>query len=164
MGSSAKDYPIFQIRLAAAEDAESIALVLLAAFLAYRPAYTPQAFAATTPPAETIRERMSEGLIWVALLNDRIVGTVAAVAEDVSWYIRSMAVLPAARGQGAGKSLLGQLEGYAVERGCRRLYLRTAPFLDPAIRLYETMGFRRSGADLVDLFGVPLITMEKHLA
>jgi putative acetyltransferase len=74
-----------------------------------------------------------------------------------------MAVLPAARGSGAGAKLLRQVEGWASSEGYTRLFLNTTPFLDAAIRLYERFGFRRADDNLHDLFGTPLFTMEKIL-
>jgi len=50
------------------------------------------------------------------------------------------------------------------ERGCKRLYLSTTPFLHSAIRLYERCGFRRTDEGPHDLFGTPLFTMEKGVS
>ena len=47
-------------------EASSIASVLRQAFEEYESFYTPDAFAATTPTSEQIRERWSEGPVWVA--------------------------------------------------------------------------------------------------
>jgi len=71
------------------------------------------------------------------------VGTVSAVVKGESVYVRGMAVLPAARGTGAGSELLKQVEEWADGKGCTRLFLSTTPFLAAAIRLYEKAGFRR---------------------
>jgi putative acetyltransferase len=75
-----------------------------------------------------------------------------------------MAILPAARGRRVGEFLLREIEQFAVERGFKRLYLNTTPFLIRAIRLYEHFGFRRCADDPPDLFGTPLVAMEKFLA
>ena len=92
-----------------------------------------------------------------------MLGTVAAVVRDESVYIRSMAVLPAARGLGAGAKLLQQVEDWALSQRRPRLFLSTTPFLSSAIRLYERSGYRRTNDGLHDLFGTPLFTMEKTL-
>jgi GNAT superfamily N-acetyltransferase len=152
-----------RIRLAVPEDASSIARVLYESFLEYRSAYTQEAFAATTPAGDQIQQRMKEGPMWIALRDNTIVGTVAAVPEGGRLYIRGMAILPAARGQRVGEFLLRQIESYASERGFKRLYLSTTPFLSRAIRLYEHYGFRHSSEGPHDLFGTPLVTMEKFL-
>jgi len=50
-----------QIRIATIEEAESIAAVLREAFMEFEPAYTPEAFAATTPTSDQPRARWDEG-------------------------------------------------------------------------------------------------------
>jgi putative acetyltransferase len=157
--------PGIEIRIATAHDAPQIAAVLLAAFEEYRSVYTPAAFAATTPTSAEVERRIdtTEGPVWVALLQDVIVGTVSAVPKGESVYIRSMAVLPSARGQGIGEQLLRALETFASDHGARRLFLNTTPFLASAIRLYEHLGFRITDEGPHELFGTPLVMMEKTL-
>jgi putative acetyltransferase len=152
------------IRLAVPADAAAIASVLYESFAEYKPAYTPAAFAATTPSAGAIEQRFQEGPIWVALRQGAVVGTVSAGPKDRALYVRSLAVLPSARGQGVAELLLRQLEAYALAGRFQRLFLSTTPFLTGAIRLYERMGFQRSGEGPHDLFGTALFTMIKGLA
>jgi GNAT superfamily N-acetyltransferase len=151
------------IRAAVPADAPSMASVLYDSFLEHTAEYTDQALSATTPGADTIASRMSEGPAWVAMLDGVIVGTVAAVARTDGLYVRSMAVLPAARGHGIGELLLEHVERFAHEQGCKRMYLSTTPFLTRAIRLYERWGFVRDDARPHELFGTPLFTMVKTL-
>jgi GNAT superfamily N-acetyltransferase len=152
-----------EMRLAQLTDAGAIAALLLAAFIEYKPLYTDDGFAATTPTNEQILDRMQEGPIWIVLFQQSIVGTLSVILEDSELYLRGMAVLPAARGQRAGGLLLKQVEDFALAHGCRRLFLSTTPFLSRAIRLYERFGFRRTEEGPADLFGTPLFTMEKML-
>jgi len=142
-------------------DAAAVAAALREAFVEYRASYTAEAFAATTPAAEQIRGRMDEGPVWVAVLDDVVVGTVSVVPRGESLYVRGMAVLPAARGQRLGEALLSHVEEFASAQGFRRLYLSTTPFLSRAIQLYERAGFRRSDDGPHELCGTPLFTMEK---
>jgi ribosomal protein S18 acetylase RimI-like enzyme len=155
--------PDLIVRLAAIDEAADIAAVLRDAFEAYRPLYTPAAFAATTPPADGVRQRWHEGPVWVALQGERIVGTAAAVPRVDALYMRSMAVSPASRGAGCGRRLLEAMERHAAAHGFVTVVLSTTPFLDPAIALYERCGFRRTDAGPLDLAGTPLFTMEKIL-
>nr|MBA3805871.1 GNAT family N-acetyltransferase [Acidobacteriota bacterium] len=76
-------------------------------------------------------------------------------------YIQSMGVLPSARGLRIGELLLRSVEDFASAHGYKRLFLSTTPFLSRAIKLYERFGFRRTDAPPHDLFGTPLLTMEK---
>jgi GNAT superfamily N-acetyltransferase len=151
------------IRMATSGEASSIAAILRQAFMEFEPLYTPGGFAATTPTAEQLEARWDEGPVWIALLDGVIIGTVSAVPKGDSLYVRSMAVLPEARGHRIGERSLDQIEIYAREHGLVRLYLSTTPFLDRAIRLYENYGFRRMSSGPQDLFGTPLFAMEKVL-
>lgn len=154
-----------EIRRASPEDSAAIAAVLRDAFAEYKDLYTEGGFAATTPNEKQVLRRMQEGPVWVALRDSEVVGTVAAMLEGVSAvYIRGMAVLPTARGTGAGTALLRCAEAWCAGQHCIRLFLSTTPFLYSAIRLYEKAGFRRANGDVHDLFGTPLVTMEKTLS
>ena len=153
----------WHVRLASPDDASPIAAVLLAAFRDFESQYTPPGFRATTPTAEEIVGRLAEGPSWIALDDRQVVGTVSAVERADDIYLRSMAVLPSARGRGIATRLLETVEAFAVSRRARRLTLSTTPFLTDAIRLYEQAGFRRTPAPL-DLYGTPLFGMVKELA
>jgi GNAT superfamily N-acetyltransferase len=151
-----------EVRRAQARDAAAISAILLEAFLEHRPQYTEEGFAATTPGRAEILKRIAEGPVWLAVKSGEIVGTVSAVLQDArTLYVRGMAVLPVARGQGIGFLLFKEIEGYAATHGCTRLSLSTTPFLHRAIRLYERLGFVRTNDGPHDLFGTPLFTMEK---
>jgi GNAT superfamily N-acetyltransferase len=151
------------IRRAGIDDAALISAVLYESFIEFRGLYTDGGFAATALGADEILIRMQEGPVWVALRDGAVLGTVAAVVKGESAYVRGMAVLPAARGLGAGAALLREVENWALSQGCGRLFLSTTPFLASAIRLYERFGFRRVEEDARDLFGTPLFTMEKRV-
>jgi ribosomal protein S18 acetylase RimI-like enzyme len=152
-----------EIRRGVANDAAAIASILLRSFTEYQSLYTPAGFAATTPTSEQILERMQEGPLWVALHEGTIVGTVSAVVQDGSLYIRGMAVLPDARGLRLGELLLQEIQGFAAVMQIERLFLSTTPFLHRAIRLYQRFGFERTSDAPQDLFGTPLFVMEKLL-
>lgn len=137
--------------------------VLRAAFAEYALLYTGAGYAATTPDAGRIRERLAEGTTWVVEDEDRVVGTVSVVNRLDGLYLRSMAVVPEARGRGVARMLTGEVERVAGEVRARRIYLSTTPFLFDAIRLYESLGFRRTGEPPHDLFGTPLVTMARSL-
>lgn len=152
-----------EIRKASPSDAPEIASVLAEAFAEYKSLYTAKAYAATTPDSSAIKKRFDEGTTWVAAIEGKIVGTVSVVPENESLYIRSMAILPAARGSGIGERLLARIEDFAAANGYRRLYLSTTPFLHRAIRLYEKLGFETTDQPPHELYGTPLVTMSKDL-
>ena len=150
-----------QIRAAQQADVQSIVSVLAESFIEYQRFYTKEGYAVTTPKSIVIQDRLSEGEMWVALLKGEVVGTVSVVPQGKALYVRSMAILPAARGNRIGEKLLKHIEELATANGYECLLLSTTPFLDRAIRLYEKFGFRRNGEPPHDLFGTPLLTMEK---
>ena len=152
-----------EIRLATMEEVASISEVLLQSFIEYKSEYTPAGFAATTPTAAQIKHRLTEGPVWVALLEETVVATVSAVAKGESVYVRGMAALPAARGHRIGELLMDSVEQFASSQECKRLFLSTTPFLNRAIALYERLGFVRTDEGPHDLHGTPLFTMEKML-
>ena len=152
-----------QIRRATAVDGEAVAYLLRDAFREFERFYTREGYAATTPDPTTVRERLKEGPTWIAEKDGHAVGTVSAVLRDGAVYVRSMAVTPGARGQRVGHALMDEPFQLAVERKAARLFLSTTPFLFSAIRLYESLGFRRTGEPPHDLFGTPLVTLAKPL-
>jgi GNAT superfamily N-acetyltransferase len=152
------------IRRAVPDDASAIASVLQQAFAEFEAAYTPEAFAATTPTAHQIQDRFDEGPVWVAVDESVVVGTIAAVPQGEALDLRSMAVLPTGRGRGTGRRLLEEAEQFARQHGYKQLRLSTTPFLAGAIALYAGAGFSRSPEGPSDLCGTPLVTMVKRLS
>ena len=136
--------------------------MLYESFLEYKPLYTADGFAATILDVAQVQVRIQEGPVWVALRGEDVVGTVAAVTKSESLYIRGMAVLPSVRGLGIGTGLLQRAEEWARNEKFKRIFLSTTPFLASAIQLYQQFGFRFTAAPH-DLFGTPLLTMEKSI-
>ena len=151
------------IRFAVCDDATAISSLLRDAFIEFEPLYTPAAFRATTPTPEDVARRLDEGPVWIAEVETKIVGTVAAVVRPNGLYIRGMGVAPSQRGMGIARRLLRHVEAFAAGRGEGRLYLSTTPFLVAAIQLYESEAFQRTDEPPHSLHGTPLFTMQKAI-
>ena len=83
------------------------------------------------------------GHILFARLGDEIVGTVALKRDGGGRYeLTKMAVTRSARGRGVGRLLAAAAIDRYREVGGRQLYLESHSSLAPALRLYESMGFR----------------------
>jgi GNAT superfamily N-acetyltransferase len=153
-----------RIRRAVPADAADIADVLRQSFQEFEPLYTPQGFTATTPDRQQVGRRLQEGPAWIALCDERTAGTASAVLKDEKGlYMRGVAVVPSMRGRGVAELLMNEVESFARQNGCVRIFLTTTPFLTSAIRLYERFGFTQVPNGTADLFGTPLIKMEKNL-
>jgi N-acetylglutamate synthase-like GNAT family acetyltransferase/DNA-binding MarR family transcriptional regulator len=84
------------------------------------------------------------GQIYMARHNGEIVGTCALIKMDNDTYeLAKMAVTERARGRGVGW-LLGQTAiARARALGAKRIYLESNTVLEPAIKLYQKLGFRK---------------------
>jgi putative acetyltransferase len=95
--------------------------------------------ATLSDPKGTIRA--PGGQILLADIAGRTAGCVALLAmEDGAYEVAKMAVAPEAHG--VGRRLLEAAIAWARERNARRLYLESNARLAPALRLYESAGFR----------------------
>lgn len=153
-----------EVRLAEPGDEDVIERLIAAAFGPFRELYTPDAFDYTAIKADRIRERFTEGPIWLAHDGDQALGTVSGLPEGERFYIRSMGVAPEAQGRGVGQRLLDAIDEHARDRGFKRLYLYTTFVLPGARPLYEKNGFyilRETPPE--EWFGMAGIEMEKVL-
>jgi len=150
-----------EIRMAGHREAAAISTLIYDAFADQRPKYTDQAFAITTPGPAEIEERIKNKTVWVAIIDNAIVGTASCLPGKAGLFIRSVAVDRAARGKGIGRMLMHHLEKMALEMDCKYLKLTTTAFLLPACRLYESLGFKYNGVE--DCYGTELVKMKKIL-
>jgi GNAT superfamily N-acetyltransferase len=83
------------------------------------------------------------GKIFFAIAGDRCVGCCALRRlSDREYEVAKMAVTPAFQGMGVGRKLLLAVLEAGRKLEARRLYLETNHILTPAIRLYESVGFK----------------------
>ena len=82
--------------------------------------------------------------VWVAVVDGRIVGSVAIDGEDLGcnhahlrWFISDRLI----RGRGVGRKLLATALEFADQYGFTETHLWTFSGLDAARHLYETNGF-----------------------
>jgi GNAT superfamily N-acetyltransferase len=72
-------------------------------------------------------------------------------------YLEDLFVLPAERGAGAGRALLGALARIAVRRGCGRLEWAVLDWNRPAIGFYKRLGAKLHRQWIITrLTGAPL--------
>ena len=82
--------------------------------------------------------------IWLAVLNDKIVGSVAIDGEDLApgeAHLRWFILDDGCRGHGVGKKLLNEAMRFCDSAGFSAVHLWTFNKLTAARRLYESYGF-----------------------
>ena len=83
-------------------------------------------------------------ILWIALVDDKIAGTVTSVKEgDVQW-ITALAVHPDSQGQGIATALLNWVKDFALRNGERLVMLEVEIENERALAVYERAGFIKS--------------------
>jgi putative acetyltransferase len=101
-----------------------------------------------TDPEGTILD--SGGKIFFAVRDGEAVGCCALLAMSPGEFeVVKMAVTESCQRIGAGRRLLETAIAEARASGASRLYLETNSKLTPAVRLYESLGFRHIPAERV---------------
>jgi ribosomal protein S18 acetylase RimI-like enzyme len=104
-------------------------------------AIEPKDIEALSNPRETILRR--GGRIFFAVREGRAVGCCALLAIGPGEFeVAKMAVTEACQGAGIGRRLLENVIAAARAAGAARLYLESNSRMKPAVRLYESIGFR----------------------
>jgi putative acetyltransferase len=99
-------------------------------------------------PQKTILDK--GGRIFFATAGERCVGCCGLIRlKDREFEVAKMAVEPVFQGSGIGRRLLRAVIEEARTAGAQRLYLETNHALTPAIRLYESLGFKHIAADRI---------------
>ncbi len=84
--------------------------------------------------------------------------------SETTAYIQTIEVSPEARHRGVGRQLLNRIEGSARLAGARSIWLHVEQGNAPAIRLYETHGYRCEGrAEDYYPQGLAALIYVKHL-
>jgi len=85
----------------------------------------------------------SGGRIFFASIEEHCVGCCCLLSSSANEFeVAKMAVTSSCQGFGIGRKLLHAVIEAARAAGARRLYLETNHILTPAIRMYESVGFK----------------------
>jgi len=85
---------------------------------------------------------------YLALVDERPVGVVAVASDGEHAHIRHFAIDHRRQGEGLGRSMPDAVVA-AISRdqpSCRSVFVATHPENEIALSLYESVGFRRTGA------------------
>jgi putative acetyltransferase len=90
------------------------------------------------------------GRIFFATAGEQCVGCCGLIRlNEKEFEVAKMAVEPSHQGAGIGRRLLQSVIEEARSVGAHRLYLETNHVLTPAIRLYESLGFKHIDPDRI---------------
>jgi ribosomal-protein-alanine N-acetyltransferase len=81
-----------------------------------------------------------------------IIGRISVEEEALAGHILTLDVLPAQRRRGIGRRLLQELESILLQKNIRESYLEAREDNVAALRLYERMGYEKTGK-LKDYYG-----------
>ena len=84
---------------------------------------------------------VADGLFFVALSEDTVVGTIMAGYDGHRGWIYSVAVSPAHRRQGVGSQLVRFAEQALAEKGCVKINLQIMDGNENVTAFYARLGF-----------------------
>ncbi|WP_214511927.1 GNAT family acetyltransferase [Pseudomonas brassicacearum] len=84
---------------------------------------------------------VSDGLFFVALAGEEVVGTVLAGYDGHRGWLYSVAVHPAHRRKGLGANLVRHAEGALTARGCMKINLQIVSANENVKTFYESLGY-----------------------
>ncbi|MBX7165329.1 MAG: GNAT family acetyltransferase [Pirellulales bacterium] len=99
--------------------------------------------AAHNDPLTIIRNKLAtqRELFWVALVDNRIVGTVMAGYDGHRGWIYSLAVDPALRRHGIGTALMDHAELALKNQGCPKINLQVMASNAAVVEMYRKLGY-----------------------
>jgi GNAT superfamily N-acetyltransferase len=139
------------LRLATDDDVDAVRAVVHAAYGGYGPLLGRTPMPMLTDFAVAIREHE----VWVAEVDDRIVGVLELIPREDHLWIDNVAIDPEHQGRGLGRRLLKYADDEARRRGYESLGLLTNERYVRNIAMYERYGYREThrtphlGTDLV---------------
>jgi [ribosomal protein S18]-alanine N-acetyltransferase len=95
---------------------------------------------------ETLRRALSQSMFATVAEDARgVVGYQITTGAGTRAHLARLAVSPSVQGRGVGRALLGDLFGRLVPNGILRLSVNTQSNNGTSLKLYQRMGFLRTG-------------------
>jgi ribosomal protein S18 acetylase RimI-like enzyme len=138
---------LFAIRRFDARDTDAVVALWQQAFPEYRDVTKPQ-----RNPHLSIANKLATQpeLFFVAVLDERVVGTVMGGYDGHRGWLYSLAVDESLRRHGIGSRLVAHVEAALTALGCPKLNLQVLSAKNDVRAFYEALGYR---ADEVVSFG-----------
>lgn len=84
---------------------------------------------------------VQDGLFFVAVEAERVIGTIMAGYDGHRGWIYSLAVTPERRKRAIGTALLQQAEAALIKRGCAKINLQINPHNSGVAAFYQKLGY-----------------------
>ncbi len=110
-------------------------------------AYDPYVERMGKPPAPMLDDYtnlINSEVVYIATLDDQLVGLIVLWPKEDHLYVDNVAVLPEAQGAGVGAALLGFADLQAQRAGLNEIRLYTNEKMAENIHYYPQMGFRET--------------------
>lgn len=94
-------------------------------------------------PALAIDKKLAveDGLFFVSIIDDKIIGTIMVGYDGHRGWICSVAVHPDHRKQGIGSQLVTHAERAFIARGCMKVHLQLVAGNESVATFYESLGY-----------------------
>lgn len=131
----------FIIRRATPGDASSVFSILQSAFHEYGAITGQKNLEALQETEEDIRKEIDTKAVYIAVIDEMIVGTVRLDIHGDAAYLSRFAVDNRNRNMGIGKSLMNVVDKYLQSQGVKKVILHTASKHSVLVRFYYSRGF-----------------------
>lgn len=84
---------------------------------------------------------VNDGLLFVAVADTTVVGTIMAGYDGHRGWLYSLAVAPSHRGRGLGSRLVSHAEGELISRGCMKINLQILEGNASVAAFYTALGY-----------------------
>jgi ribosomal protein S18 acetylase RimI-like enzyme len=94
-------------------------------------------------PALSIAKKQAvhDGLLFVAVADANVIGSIMAGYDGHRGWLYSVAVLPAHRKRGIGSALVAHAEKALIQRGCAKINLQVVAGNEEVVGFYEAIGY-----------------------
>jgi ribosomal protein S18 acetylase RimI-like enzyme len=90
------------------------------------------------------RQVVADCSVFVLTRPTQIIGVLVVDVRKPNLLLENIAVLPACKGQGAGKLLMAFCEDYARETGCEAIELYTNVLMTENLEIYKKLGYQET--------------------
>lgn len=96
------------------------------------------------PMLDDYRQVITDARVFVLTKGPRLMGVLVLDLQKTTLLLENIAVLPACKGQGAGKALMAFCEDQARELGCEVIELYTHVLMVENQEIYKMLGYQET--------------------